>query len=63
MGKSLGDLDLPNGIEICIIIRREDIIIPQEDTMLFSDDTLIILCKVEKLKKVEKFFSDKVKYF
>ena len=62
-GKRIMELKLPEGVSVCMIIRGEEIIIPHNDTEIAAQDRLIIFSMVEKVKKVEKIFSEKFKYF
>lgn len=64
VGKTIEDLNLPEGLYICMIVREDNqIIIPKGDTEIVANDRLIIMSRLETLKKAEKIFSDKYKYF
>lgn len=59
----LHELDFPKGVIICTIIRDENVIIPEADTMIKSGDHVIILASQGKAAKVEKMFSAQVDLF
>ncbi len=61
IGKTILDLRLPEGLDICMIIRDDEIIISTLKDKLISGDRLIILCKAKDNKLIAKFFSDKHK--
>lgn len=61
--KTLEELGLPHGIIIGAIVRRNDVIIPDENTTIHSGDHLIILSLANMVKKVEKIFAVKFEYF
>ena len=62
IGKTVKELSLPKGVELCAIYRIDEVIIPDEKTVIAEKDRLMVISYVEKLKKVEKIFSNKVKY-
>ena len=55
-GKRIIDLELPKGILIISIIRNEISVIPQANTILNEDDSLIILMPQEKDKEINQYF-------
>ena len=63
VGKEILELNMPTGVYICMIIRNEKIIVPNDKTLIVGGDKVIILSRVEKIKKMEKIFSQKFKYF
>ena len=64
IGKKIKDLNLPNGLDISMIMRNNnEFIIPDNDTEIIANDRLIIMSKAERIKQAEKIFSDKFKYF
>lgn len=63
VGKRIVELSLPDGVSICMIIRENEIHMPHPDFEIIAKDRLIILCRTEQVKKVEKLFSEKFKYF
>lgn len=42
VGKRVADLDLPEGIIIAVIKRKEDIIIPRGDVVLLAEDSVVL---------------------
>ena len=63
VGKRISELNLPDGVLICMIIRNEEVIIPDGNVEIVAKDRLIVLSKMEQVKKIEKIFSEKFKYF
>lgn len=63
VGKKIAELNLPEGISVCMIIRGDEIFVPHFDFEIIAKDRLIVLSKMEQMKKVEKIFSEKFKYF
>ena len=63
VGKTISELNLPQGVLICLIIRNDEVIVPQDNTEIIPEDRLIVLSKADKVKKIEKLFSEKFKYF
>ena len=63
VGKTISELKLPDAIYICMLVRNGKIIIPDDNFEIMARDRLIILSRVHEVKKVERLFSDKFKYF
>ena len=57
VGKQIAELQLPKGIIVAIIKRKEDLIIPRGDVVIEEDDTIVlgaygnIKCEIEVLLK------------
>lgn len=63
VGKAIKDLDVPHGIIVGCILRDENVIIPNDDTVIRVNDHIVILSLANMVKKVEKIFSVKFEYF
>lgn len=63
VGKAIKDLDLPQGVVLSIIVRKGETVVPNSKTIIEVNDRLVIFSVVDKVKKVEKIFSDRFKYF
>ncbi|MDB2415097.1 Trk system potassium transporter TrkA [Rickettsiales bacterium] len=63
IGKTIYNLALPYGIVVGAIVRKDEIIIPDEDTVIHIGDRIIILSQSSVAKKVEKIFSVKFEFF
>lgn len=59
----LRDIDFPAGVIVCAIIRDEEVIMPDANTMIKPEDHVIILASQGKAPKVEKMFSAQVDLF
>lgn len=63
VGKTLAEIDLPQGTTIGAIVREGEVIIPHHDTAIESDDHVILFLSDKKfIGVVEKMFSVKVTY-
>ncbi|MCH7943369.1 MAG: Trk system potassium transporter TrkA [Proteobacteria bacterium] len=63
MGSPLREVKLPAGIIVGAIVRAEDVIIPNGDTVIQAKDRVIILAAAGQVKKVEKLFSVGLEFF
>lgn len=63
VGKSIGNMDLPRGIVIGLIVRGDEVIVPDYETIIKAGDRVIILSEANAVKKVEKIFSVKFEFF
>ncbi len=61
--KPLKQISFPKGAIVAGIIRKDDIIIPTGDSVIRSEDHLIILARKPAIPKVEKILSVKLEYF
>ena len=59
----LSDVDFPKGVLVCAIIREDQVIIPESDTMIKAGDHVVILAAQGNAPKVEKMFSAQVDLF
>ncbi|MEM9470151.1 MAG: Trk system potassium transporter TrkA, partial [Pseudomonadota bacterium] len=63
MDKSVQDINLPKGVIVAGIIRDEELIVPDEDSILLPNDLVIMLAEREHVQQVEKMFSAQVELF
>jgi len=63
LGRPIGELDLPAGLMICALIRKEEILIVRSDTEIEAGDRMILFVRKEAVKKVEKLFSVRLEFF
>ena len=61
--RQIFDIDLPRGVVIGAVVRKDTVIIPDENTDLLPEDHVIILSLREKARAVEKIFSARVETF
>jgi len=57
IGKALGLLDLPKGVAVGAILRRNEVLIPDENSVIQQNDRIIIMATTRAVKKVEQIFS------
>ncbi len=55
-GEHLGYDDLPEGITAAAIVRGEAVIFPKQDTVVRTDDRVIVFFEKNQTRKVEQFF-------
>lgn len=53
---SLADLSLPKGILIAVIVRGQDVIIPNGRSCLRKGDRIIVFCKHENVHAMKEYF-------
>lgn len=56
IGKTLKQLKLPKGIIIGAIIRDEQVIIPNGDSIIMTDDRIVVFCLTRDLTTLRMFF-------
>jgi hypothetical protein len=52
--KAIGQLQLPVGARVIGIKRKEQVVIPRDDTPLYPGDRLFILAPAEKMDEIDK---------
>ena len=62
-GKTIGDLRLHGDVKFGMIVRDDETILPQANTLLISGDHVVILAMSEAVKKIEQLFSAKADIF
>lgn len=55
-GEHLGYDDLPEGITAAAIVRGDEVIFPKQDTVVRTDDRVIVFFEKNQTRKVEQFF-------
>jgi trk system potassium uptake protein TrkA len=64
VGRSIADIKLPEGTRISAIVRGSDVIIAHHDTIIESEDHVILfLTNKKKIAAVEKLFQVGITYF
>lgn len=63
LGAPLKELQLPTGIRIGAIIRKDKVIIPNGSTEIRANDRIIIFSLTESVRSVEQFFRVSLEYF
>ncbi len=63
VGAPLKDIDLPDGVIVGALVRGEDVIIPRGDTVIKTNDRIVIFVSPDAVKKIEKMFSVRLEYF
>lgn len=63
LGQTLRDLNLPAGISVAMIVRRDHIMLPDKDIIFQEKDRVLILCHTAMIKKVDKLFAMHGEYF
>lgn len=63
VGKSIENLHLPENSKIGALLRDEQVIIPNESTIIKAGDRIIVLCHADQVKEIEQLFSVKFEYF
>lgn len=57
VNKPLTELNLPRGIIIGAVVRKDKVIIPKGDTVLNAGDRIIVFCMSENLQTLKMFFT------
>ena len=60
---SLSELELPDGIVVAVVVRGEEVIIPDNDFVIREDDHVIVVATHEEASQVDYLFSAKVDIF
>ena len=63
MGTPLREVKLPAGIVVGAVVRDDAVIIPHGDTVVRTNDRVIIFATAGQVKKVEKMFSVRLEFF
>ena len=64
VGRAIEDIDLPKGTAIVAIVRGDQVIIAHHDTVIESEDHVILfLTDKKKITAVEKLFQVGITYF
>ncbi len=63
VGVPLRELDLPDGIRIGAVFRKNEVIQPDGDTVIKSNDRVIVFTVASLVKQVESMFRVSLEYF
>lgn len=64
VGRAVQELDLPKGASVGAIVRGEDIVLPEPDTQIESQDHVIVFVPTRaQIVKVEKLFQVSASFF
>jgi len=63
VGVALRDLDLPDGVRIGAIYRNGEVIQPSGDTVIKSNDRVVVFAIAAMVKQVEAMFRVSLEYF
>lgn len=63
VGKHVGELGLPKEIVVSMIMRANEVIMVNDDTLIAEGDRILILASTPYVKRVERIFSVSVEYF
>ncbi|MCZ4282076.1 Trk system potassium transporter TrkA [Kiloniella laminariae] len=63
VGVPLRDAKLPSGVIVGAIVRDGEVIIPRGETVVRSQDLVVIFSSAEDVKKIEKLFAVKLEFF
>ncbi|PJF20324.1 MAG: Trk system potassium transport protein TrkA, partial [Phototrophicales bacterium] len=63
LGQAIQEVGFPDGVVVASLIRGDDVIIPDGETVMRVDDLAIILAPTEHVTAVEKMFSAQVDIF
>ena len=64
VGKAIEDIDLPEGVTIGAIVRDDKVLIAHDDTIVASDDHVILFLVDRKMiPKVERLFQVGFSFF
>lgn len=63
VGEPLRDVRLPPGVVVAAVIRGKDVIIPRGDTVVRTNDRVVIIARAQAVKKAEKLFAVRLDFF
>jgi trk system potassium uptake protein TrkA len=63
VGVALRDLDLPDGVRIGAIYRKGEVLQPSGDTVIKSNDRVVVFAVAAMVKQVEAMFRVSLEYF
>ena len=61
--KKIKDLNLPRAVIIGGIIRKKDVIFPDENTTIQINDNIILYTDPNSIKEIEKFSEVDIEFF
>lgn len=63
IGKRIDMIQLPEGVTFGAIIRQNEMIIPEPETVIQQNDHIIVVALTHMVKKVEQIFSTNLEFF
>jgi trk system potassium uptake protein TrkA len=63
VGIPLKDTDLPDNVLVGAIVRADDVLVPRGDTIIQTNDRVILFAAADAVREVEKIFSVSLEYF
>jgi trk system potassium uptake protein TrkA len=64
VGRAVGQISLPKGASIGALVREDEIILPDADTVIESDDHVIVFVPSRRqMPRVEKLFQVSASFF
>ena len=64
VGRKVGEISLPKGASIGALVREDEIILPDADTVIETDDHVIVFVPSRKqMPRVEKLFQVSASFF
>lgn len=62
-GKAVAAIHFPQGAVLGLVVRDQEVIVPEEDLVIHPGDRLILACMTQVVNKLEKVFSIQLEYF
>ncbi len=62
-GKTIGEVGLPKETKVGMMLRGDNVIIPDQDTLLAEEDHLLIVSDVRHVTRLDDIFSARLDYF
>ena len=63
IGVPLREAQLPDGVIVGAVVRRDKVLIPRGDTVIRAHDLVVIFAATHAVKKIEKLFAVKLEFF
>ncbi|MEM7618878.1 MAG: Trk system potassium transporter TrkA [Pseudomonadota bacterium] len=63
VGQALKDLDLPDGVRVGAILRKNKVLVPTSSTHIHANDRVVIFATAEYVQHVEQKFRVSLEYF
>ena len=63
VGKTIGELDLPDGVVIGAVVRKDKVLLGREDVSIKKDDRVIVFSERGQISAVERMFRVSAAFF
>ena len=63
VGVPLSESGLPDGVLVGAIVRNDKVIVPKGDTIIESNDRIVLFTLTENVREIEKMLSVRLEYF